>query len=144
MPEHTGLYERPSAIHPSGHTLPIGRYSPAVAVPLDGKRTMVFISGQVAGNAEGRTVGVGDPGCQTEEVFRRIAEILHEVGGDVGDLVSVVVYLADMAHFPAVSAVRDRVLRAPPPASTLVEVARLAVADHLVEISGVAVVRSRP
>lgn len=144
MPEHAGLDERPFAVRPPGHTLPIGRYSPAVAVPFDGDRTMVFISGQVAGDAEGRTVGVGDPGRQTEEIFRRVAEILHEVGGGLGDLVSVVVYVADMAHFPAVSEVRDRVLQAPPPASTLVEVSRLAVADHLVEISGVAVVRGRP
>lgn len=48
-----------------------------------------------------------------------------------------------MADFAAVSAVRNRVLSAPAPSSTLVEVSRLAIAEHLVEISGVAVVEER-
>ncbi|GHE29858.1 reactive intermediate/imine deaminase [Streptosporangium violaceochromogenes] len=133
---------RPSAIRPPHHTLPIGRYSPAVSVPLDGERTLVFISGQVAGDAQGRTLGAGDPARQTEAVFELMSEILKEAGGSLADLVSVVIYLADMAHLAAVSEVRNRVLSEPPPASTLVEVARLAVAGHLVEISGVAVVEA--
>ncbi|MFC9268304.1 RidA family protein [Streptomyces zhihengii] len=128
------------AVQPPGHTLPIGKYSPAVSVPLDGGRRMVFVSGQVSSDAEGRVIGPGDAALQAETVFRLLSEVLAEAGGELSDLVSVVVYLADMADFAAVSAVRNRVLGDPAPSSTLVEVSRLAIAEHLVEISGVAVV----
>ncbi|WP_217559014.1 RidA family protein [Streptomyces sp. GbtcB6] len=134
-----------TVVQPAGHTLPIGRYSPAIAVPFDGSRSLVFVSGQVSSDAEGRVIGAGDAALQTETVFRLLAEVLKEAGGSLSDLVSVVVYLADMGDFAAVSAVRNQVLAeaGAAPSSTLVEVSSLAVADHLVEISGVAVVHGR-
>lgn len=135
--------DRDSAmIVPTGHTRPIGRYSPAVAVPLDAERDLVFVSGQVASDAEGRVLCPSDPAGQAEAVFDRLDAVLAEAGGGVQDLVSVVVYVTDMRHFDAVNGVRNRVLSTdPPPASALVEVSRLAIPEHLVEISGVAVVR---
>jgi len=54
--------------------------------------------------------------------------------------VNVVIYLADIGDFIGVSAVRNKILGDPAPASTLVVVNRLAEADCLVEISGIAVV----
>lgn len=128
------------AVQPPGHTLPLGKYSPAVSVPLDGTRRMVFVSGQVSSDGEGRVVGPGDAALQTETVFRLLSDVLKEAGGSLDDLVSMVVHLTDMSDFMAVSTVRDRVLGDPAPSSTLVEVTRLAVAEHLVEISAVAVV----
>ncbi|MBW5248087.1 RidA family protein [Streptomyces poriferorum] len=130
-------------IQPPGHTLPIGKYSPAVSVPLGNGRRMVFVSGQVSSDAEGTVIGPGDATVQTETVFRLLSEVLKKAGGELADLVSVVIYLSDMADFAAVSAVRNRVLSDPAPSSTLVEVSRLAIAEHLVEISGVAVVEER-
>ena len=62
--------------------------------------------------------------------------------GSLADLVSVIIYVTDIANFAAISEVRNRVLRDPPPASTLVEVSRLAIAEHLVEISATALISS--
>ncbi|AGK49941.1 endoribonuclease L-PSP family protein [Burkholderia thailandensis MSMB121] len=129
-----------TAIHPAGHSRPIGKYSPAVAVPIGAGRRLLFISGQVATDAGGAVLAPGDARAQTEIIFERLTSILHTAGGDLSALVSVVIYLRDIADFPAVSAVRNRVLAAPPPASTLVQVASLAEAGCVVEISGVAVI----
>ncbi|WP_107657306.1 RidA family protein [Nocardia suismassiliense] len=127
-------------LQPPSHSRPIGQYSPGVGIPLGDGRILVHISGQVATDQAGNTLSVGDPGDQTAVVFERLRAVLREVGGDLSDLVSVVIYVTNMRHFPQISAVRNDLLDVNPPASTLVEVARLADPDHLVEISGTAVV----
>jgi enamine deaminase RidA (YjgF/YER057c/UK114 family) len=124
---------------PPGHSKPIGRYSPAIRVPI-GEGSLVFISGQVATDAAGGLIGGDDPGAQAEAVFDRLREVLASAGGDLRHLVSLVIYLTDMSDFAAVSAVRNRLLEEPAPSSTLVEVSGLAEPGIRVEISGVAYV----
>lgn len=127
-------------IHPAGFSPPIARYSPGVRVPLGDGRALLFVSGQVATDEEGRTVGGDDPAAQARKVFENLGRVLAEAGGSLADLVSVVIYLTDVRDFPAVSRVRDEAFAAFAPSSTLVEVKGLAVAGHRVEISGVAVI----
>lgn len=124
-----------------GQSKPIGRYSPGLALRLQGSARLVFISGQVATDDRGQVLGRGDAGRQAEVVFQRIRQILGLAGGDLADLVSVVIYLVNVERdFAAVSAVRNRMLGVPPPTSTLVEVSRLAEDGCVVEISGMAAV----
>lgn len=126
---------------PADHTRPLGRYSPGIEVALDPDRSLLFISGQVAGDASGGIVGLDDPARQTDAAIDNLESVLHVAGGHLGDVVSVTIFVTDMRHFAAVSEVRNRRFSAdPPPASTLVEVSRLAVREHLVEINAVAVV----
>ena len=132
------------AIEPAGHSKPIGKYSPAVRVPLDAATQLVFISGQVATGTCGELIGGDDPAAQAEAVFERVGEILHAAGGTLGHLVSLTIYLTDIADFPKVSMVRNRVLGHPPPSSTLVEVSALAEDGRRVEISGIAVIPATP
>ena len=61
-------------------------------------------------------------------------------GGDLGDLVSLSVFLLEPHDFGAVSAVRDARLREPPPASTLVYVSGFVEMGVRVEISGLAMI----
>lgn len=123
---------------PPEHSKPVGSYSPGVAVDLAPSSRLVFVTGQVATDSEGTVLCQGDPAGQTHVVFDRIAAILAEAGAELGDLVSLVVYLPDLSHFHAVSSVRNERLGAHAPSSTLVEVSRLVEAGCLVEISGVA------
>ena len=129
-------------ISPKGHTKPIARYSPAISVAISPGDRLLFISGQVASDSAGKTVFPGDPAGQTGYVFEKIEHLLVEAGGGLRDLVSLIIYLTDMANFEVVSSVRNRVLAEPAPTSTLLEVSGLALADHLVEISAVAVLSS--
>lgn len=131
-----------SALIPEGHSKPVGRYSPGVSVRAAVHARWVFVSGQVAVDAQGSLVGAGDAGRQATEVFARIEQVLAEARGKLDDLVSLVIYLVDIGDFPAVSAVRNRVLREPAPSSTLVVVSRLVETGCLVEISGVALITS--
>jgi 2-iminobutanoate/2-iminopropanoate deaminase len=131
-----------TAIQPPEHTLPIGKYSPGILAPIAPGKSLLFISGQVASDEHGNVIGIGDPRRQAEAVFANLEAVLRSCNGSLTDLVSVIIYVTDIANFAAISEVRNSVLGNPPPASTLVEVSRLAIAEHLVEISGTALISS--
>lgn len=124
---------------PTGHSKPVGRYSPGIALRSEAAGSLVFLSGQVATDEHGRMLHPGDAGRQAEVVFDRLAAVLEAAGLTLGDLVSVTIYVRDLrSHFAAVSAVRNARLSEPGPASAFVGVLDLVEDGCLVEISGVA------
>ena len=108
-------------------------------VRVSGTGTTLYLAGQLARDAEGRTVGVGDIRAQTEQVILNMQKILRAEGGDLRNLVKVTVFVTDMRHFDAISEVRRRYFIGDLPASTIVEVSKLAQPDLMIEIEGVAV-----
>jgi enamine deaminase RidA (YjgF/YER057c/UK114 family) len=84
-------------------------------------------------------VGVGDIRAQTEQVIKNMRTILRAEGADLENLVKVTVFTTDMRYFDAISEVRRRHFTGNLPASTIVEVSKLAQPDLLIEIEGVAV-----
>ena len=108
-------------------------------VRVSGTGTTLYLAGQLARDAEGRTVGVGDIRSQTEQVILNMQKILRDEGGDLQNLVKVTVFVTDMRHFDAISEVRRRYFIGDLPASTIVEVNKLAQPDLMIEIEGVAV-----
>lgn len=100
----------------------------------------VFLTGQVAWDADERIVGAGDVGEQTRQCYRNIAALLSRVGGRLGDLVDTTTFLLDAADLPAVQRVREELALDPPPASTSIVVAGLGDPGFLVEIKAVAAV----
>jgi 2-iminobutanoate/2-iminopropanoate deaminase len=125
---------------PDGHSRPVGAYSPGMAVSIPTLSRLVFVTGQVATDYDGNVLCRDDPAEQTRIVFDRIAAVLSEAGGDLSHLLSLTIYVTDLAHFAAVSATRNRILHQSAPASTLVHVAGLVEAGCLVEISGIAAI----
>ena len=114
------------------------RYSQAVVVEGG---TLVFVSGQIAYDAQRRVVGKGDMRAQTRQVFENLKAVLADAGTDLAHVVRLNAYLTDMSQLDAHREVRKEYLDgANPPASTLVGVARLVDPDLLLEIEAVAVV----
>jgi 2-iminobutanoate/2-iminopropanoate deaminase len=118
---------------------PIGRYSPVVSRRIEGTATIVSISGQVAVDEEGRVQCENDPGGQAEIVFARFLALLQRAGGDVSDIQSVSIFIADRAFFGAINKVRNRYFETHAPASTML-VAQLMEPGCLVEVNGLAIV----
>ncbi|HUP75763.1 MAG TPA: RidA family protein [Acidimicrobiales bacterium] len=58
--------------------------------------TMVFIAGQVAVDADGETVGVGDLATQVEQCYLNVATALAEAGASFDDVVKLTVYVVDL------------------------------------------------
>ncbi|HMM35203.1 MAG TPA: RidA family protein [Thermoanaerobaculia bacterium] len=121
--------ETPHAPHPAGH------YSQAVV-----HGGLVFVSGQLPHDV-GRPGGApGDVEAQTERALRNVEAILEAAGSGLDRLLSVTVYVADVALWPRVNAAYARVLGAHRPARAVVPVKELHH-GYLVEVQAVAAVR---
>jgi reactive intermediate/imine deaminase len=112
-------------------------YANAVRVPAG---DLLFISGQVAWDADGEVVGRGDPVRQAEQVFANIATILEAHGATFEDVVKVTVFVTDLSWFEQLSDVRLRLFSTLPPASTIVQVASLVDPDLVIEVEAVVAV----
>lgn len=106
-----------------------------------GSRT-VYVSGQVAIDADGVLVGGDDLAAQTEQVMRNLGTALAAAGTSFDSVVKIVTYVVDYRpeHRAIIGDVRSRHLPpGKPPASTLVGVTALAAPEYLIEIEAVAV-----
>jgi 2-iminobutanoate/2-iminopropanoate deaminase len=111
---------------------PISHYAHAVVAG-----DSLYISGIVPVDAAGRVVGE-DVVAQARQVFAILAQVLAAAGASAADVVKVVVYLLDIDDRPKINPVRQEFFGESRPASTLVEVSRLAVDGALLEIEAVA------
>ncbi|MFF0093375.1 RidA family protein [Streptomyces canus] len=106
---------------------------------------LVFVAGQVAWDAEGRTIGEGDLAAQVEQCYVNIGTALAEAGGSFDDVAKLTLHVVDWTPdkmpllLEGMSRATARLGTTPVPPATLLGVAALDVPDHLVEIEAVAV-----
>lgn len=100
----------------------------------------VYVSGTVAWGDDGRLVGEGDVYTQARQTLRNIEAALAEAGASLRDVVRTRVYLTDIDRWEEAARAHAEAFRDVKPASTMVEVSRLAEPAMLVEIEAVAVV----
>ncbi|MFE7572375.1 RidA family protein [Streptomyces sp. NPDC057539] len=107
---------------------------------------LVFIAGQVAWDAEGKTVGEGDLAAQVERCYLNIGTALAEVGGSFDDVAKLTVYVVDWTpdkmplFLEGVARASAKLGTTPVPPGTLLGVAALDVPAHLVEVEATAVI----
>ncbi len=116
---------------------PTGIMSQGIKAPAG---NMVFVSGQVARNSQGETVGIGDIEAQTRQVLENVKAVLAEGGATLDDVVKVTVFVTDVGDYAAIHKVRGEYFSAPYPASTMVEVSALVNPDLKIEIEAIALV----
>ena len=108
-------------------------------VEASGARTF-YIAGQVALDDSGNIVGEGEMGAQARQVFENLHTALRAVGASFKDVVKLTYFIVDMSQMQAVREARDQYIQPEYlPASTAVEVRRLAREEFLLEIEAVAV-----
>lgn len=100
---------------------------------------LVFVSGCVATDAEGRTVGGSDVLAQARQVHENLKRCLAAAGATFADVCKVTVFLKNVADREKVNLARKEYFGPRRPASTLVEISRLVRDDLLVEIEAIAV-----
>jgi 2-iminobutanoate/2-iminopropanoate deaminase len=104
---------------------------------------IVFVSGCVATDAQGRVVGGSDVVAQARQVHENIKRCLAAAGATFADVCKVTVFLRNVNDREKVNTVRKEYFGAHRPASTLVEVSRLVREEYLVEIEATAVLPER-
>ena len=107
-------------------------FSPGVQVG-----NLLYVSGQVAQDGEGNTVGIGDAGAQTRQIMSRIQTIVEAAGATMEDVVKITTFLVNIDDYPAFSQVRSETFPTDPPASSTVVVAGLVRPEFLVEVEAV-------
>jgi 2-iminobutanoate/2-iminopropanoate deaminase len=113
---------------------PISHYTDAVRAG-----DLLFVSGCVPVDVEGALVGGDDVVAQAQRVFEIVGAVLAAAGATAHDVVKVTVFLTDIDDRPRINPVRQRFFGETRPASTLVEVSRLAVPGARIEVEAVAV-----
>jgi 2-iminobutanoate/2-iminopropanoate deaminase len=112
---------------------PISHYTDAVRVG-----DLLFVSGCVPVDGAGELVGGDDVVAQARQVFANVGAVLAAAGASFADVVKVTLYLVDVDDRARINPVRQEVFGATRPASTLVEVSRLAIPGARLEVEAVA------
>ena len=111
---------------------PIGPYSQAVAA-----QGFVYVSGQIALNAQTGTMQQNDIRTETHQVMKNLQVILAAADTELKNVVKTTIYLMDMSDFAAVNEVYATYFFDAPPARETVQVSQLPLGAN-VEISVVA------
>lgn len=123
--------------HVEGMSVPISHYADAVRAG-----DLLFVSGVVPVDGDGNLVGGDDVVAQARKVFQNIGEILAAAGASPKDVVKVTLYLTNVDDRPKINPVREEWFGETRPASTLVEISRLAIPGARIEVEAVAVLPS--
>jgi enamine deaminase RidA (YjgF/YER057c/UK114 family) len=110
-------------------------------VEAAGPGRTIYLSGQLGMTPEGIFAGgPGDFRAQAIQCFENLKAGLKSVGGGFEHVVKITNFFIDMAHLPIFFEVRDRYVNVKaPPASTAIQIGKLARDGALFEIEAVAV-----
>jgi enamine deaminase RidA (YjgF/YER057c/UK114 family) len=105
----------------------------------------LYLAGQLGRTVDGKFAGApGDFRAQAVQAFENIKIALAAAGATFEHVVKVTSYFVDIAHLPIYLEVRDQYVdTAAPPASTAIQIAKLAHEGALFEIEAIAVVPSK-
>jgi 2-iminobutanoate/2-iminopropanoate deaminase len=117
----------------AGQAEPISHFTDAVEAG-----GFLFVSGIVPVDEQRELVGGDDVVAQARQVFAIMERVLAAAGATPADVVKVTVYLLDVDDRPLINPVRQEFFGDTRPASTLVEVSRLAVPGARLEIEAIA------
>ena len=124
--------------------------NPPSAPPVQGMYSHVaragnlaFIAGQVAIDAKGNPVGVGDVAAQTAQVFENLRLILKDLGTDFEAVVQFTTFLTKADSLPAFMSARAALFpklfpggKYPP--NTLLVIDRLVKPEFMIEVEAIA------
>ena len=119
-------------IIPAGSPPPMAPYSPGVLAD-----NVLYVSGVLAMDASGKTVGVGDATAQTRAVLESIKSIVAAAGGTMADVTMNSIFLKDLGDYAAMNAVYKEFFPSEFPARYCIR-ADLVKPEFLVEIASIA------
>lgn len=123
-------------INPTTMKQPTKAYSNGIFVPRDAD--LLFVTGQISQDSEGKVVAPYDLAEQTRFVFGQIEKILNASGMTFDDVIKATIFVVDMAKSSCISPIRDEFFKNSKPASSMIGVTGLVKPECVVEIEVVA------
>jgi enamine deaminase RidA (YjgF/YER057c/UK114 family) len=120
-----------------------GVFEPATysqGVKVSQAQTILFLSGQVAYQADGSPAHRGDFKAQARGAYAAIEALVKSQGGTMANIIKITTYVTNMAYRVDLAPIRAEYLGQKGPASTLVEVSALAHPDWMIEIEAIAAI----
>lgn len=102
----------------------------------------MWIAGQVATDAAGDVVGVGDFDAQVRQIYENLRIALEAGGATFNNVVKMTTLIVDFdpSVLPSLFAIRSDYIDENSPATTLIGVQALARPEYMLEIEAIAVV----
>ena len=119
-------------IIPANSPTPLAPYSPGVLA-----NGILYVSGMLAMDAEGNTIGVGDATAQTRAILNAIQSVVTAAGGSMADVTFNAIFLKDLANYQKMNGVYKEFFPNEYPARYCIR-ADLVKPEFLVEISSIA------
>jgi aminoacrylate peracid reductase len=117
---------------PKGSPPPLAPYSPGVVAD-----NILYVSGMLAMDIEGKTIGVGDASAQCRAILESIKSVVESAGGTMDDVVYNAIFLKDLNDYASMNIVYKEYFSSPYPARYCIR-ADLVKTEFLVEISSTA------
>ena len=116
-----------------------------MVVEAAGPGRTLYIAGQLGMTPQGEFAGVpGDFRAQATQCFENLKAALASAGASFKDVVKITNFFVDMTHLPIFFEVRDKYVNTKaPPASTAIEISKLARDGALFEIEAIAVLPAK-
>jgi enamine deaminase RidA (YjgF/YER057c/UK114 family) len=111
-------------------------YSRAVKVD-----SLIEVTGTVAVDDNGNTVGSGDAYAQTKFIIEKIEKVLNRAGGNLEDVIRTRMFVTDISRWEEYGKAHGEFFRDIKPCTTMVEVKRLIDPDYLIEIEATAMLK---
>lgn len=123
-------------IIPAGSAPPLAPYSPGVRAGNN-----IYVSGMLAIDQHGKSVGIGDITAQTRHVLESVKAVIEAGGAKMSDIAYNAIILKDLADYAAMNKVYAEYFPNNPPARYCIK-ADLVKPEFLVEITSVAYIGS--
>jgi reactive intermediate/imine deaminase len=120
-------------------TNPAGMTQPTAYSHLVKYDKLMFIAGQVALDGDGNVIGEGDMAAQFRQVLENLKTVLASEGADFSNIVKINIFTTDVDRLRENMAIRSEYFGDHAPASTLVQIDRLARPVFLLEIEAIAI-----
>lgn len=105
---------------------------------VDGAQSVIFLAGQGPVTADGQVLE-GDFEAQARLTFENMQAVLSQAGATFDSVVKLTAYFTDISNLRDYGRVRNEFIVGRPPASTALEVAKLALPGMTIEVEAIAV-----
>lgn len=100
----------------------------------------VEVTGTVAADENGTTVGKGNPYEQTKFILQKIERVLIQAGATMNDVVRTRMFVTDISRWEEYGKAHGEVFSTIKPCTTMVEIARLIGSEYMIEIEATAII----
>jgi enamine deaminase RidA (YjgF/YER057c/UK114 family) len=100
----------------------------------------VEVTGTVAVDENGQTVGKGDAYEQTRFIIAKIEKVLQQAGASLSDVVRTRMFVTDIARWEQYGQAHGEYFNKIKPCTSMIEVKGLIAPDYLIEIEATAII----